>query len=797
VQSEPDDQGMPMSRYTFAEAAEAVLADTRRTMTAEEIWAEIDRRGLVETDGKTPAATLYTELMRKSVNWRADDDNDRPPRFYRRGGGVFGRWIDLTPEQQKAMLAGASAPSPTDTWRELLDRVKNAPSWKARISDLAKERDRSGSEIAALIREYQGGKISLEDLRMAFDQRSREDWVTFAFSGTSFAMQLHMLTKVVTAEPAFEATLRSAIAVPRDEDAARTVLQGLSAALATLRAKGDKQRIPHPNRIPKLFSAFWHVQVPGGWPIYYRSARDALAETNVIAPSDDPIESYLSFRKFYLQLTGELGLTVLELEQLCQVQQEVKDEGDDNEPPPLAPAIERRYWKIAPGEQAEAWPEMERDGVIAISWRRYGLDDLHQYANKTDLDRRFQSLHPDISSRKRRSVVDQLWSFRNDITTGDVVVANRGYSSVVGVGVVTGSYFYRPDHRFPHARPMRWERTNQQTIDDQGPRWRPTIVQLTADAYDALFDEDSIDHQQNSNQVVAQPAMQPYTINDALTQVFLSKEELARILALLEYKKNLVLQGPPGVGKTFVAAELAYILLGAKDETRLKRVQFHQSYAYEDFVRGYRPREGGGFEYRDGPMLEFCRKALADGRPHVMIIDEINRGNLSKILGELMLLLEPDKREERWALELAYTRPGERPFWLPPNLFLIGTMNTADRSLALVDYALRRRFAFAWLVPAFGPGLRASLAGRHAPSEIIDKIFTKVAKLNQVIEQDVRNLGRGYVIGHSYFCQRDPTGAYGAAWYEQIVRFELEPLLEEYFAEDPDKVNDLVAALLS
>jgi hypothetical protein len=293
------------------------------------------------------------------------------------------------------------------------------------------------------------------------------------------------------------------------------------------------------------------------------------------------------------------------------------------------------------------------------------------------------------------------------------------------------------------------------------------------------------------------PDPPPYTIDDALGRVFLSRVELEHLRGLLEYKRNLVLQGPPGVGKTFVAADLAYVLLGAYDEHRIMRVQFHQSYAYEDFVRGYRPREGGGFEYRDGPMLAFCERARRDDRPHVMIIDEINRGNLSKILGELMLLVEADKRDPRWAVELAYARPGEPPFWVPPNLYIIGTMNTADRSLALVDYALRRRFAFAWVRPAFGPPFRAFLESRGAAAEVVDRIFAKLAKLNAVIEQDTRNLGRGYVVGHSYFCQEDPARAYGAEWYERIVRFEIEPLLEEYFAEDPDKVQRLVGELLT
>ncbi|MBA3397216.1 MAG: winged helix-turn-helix domain-containing protein [Deltaproteobacteria bacterium] len=304
AESEPP----PMSRTTFAEAAEMVLADTRRTMTAEEIWFEIERRGLIVSDGKTPAATLYTELMRKSVNWRAKGD-DRAPCFYRRGGGAFGRWIDLTPEQQKAMLASTATPSPSDSWRELHDRVKNAPDWKTRIAALTIERARVASEIDERIRTYLSGTSPLEALRAALDQRSRAEWATFTFNGTSFAMLLNMLTKVTTAAPSLDVRLRATMGVPADEAAGRAALQGMSAALETLRLSGDTRKIPHPNRIPKLFSGLWHVQAPAEWPIYYRSARDALAETGVVTPSDDPIDSYLTFRRFFLQLAGELGVT--------------------------------------------------------------------------------------------------------------------------------------------------------------------------------------------------------------------------------------------------------------------------------------------------------------------------------------------------------------------------------------------------------------------------------------------------------------------------------------------------------
>jgi 5-methylcytosine-specific restriction protein B len=192
----------------------------------------------------------------------------------------------------------------------------------------------------------------------------------------------------------------------------------------------------------------------------------------------------------------------------------------------------------------------------------------------------------------------------------------------------------------------------------------------------------------------------PYTLEDAVEDLFLDIESAERVLLVWRNKKNLILQGPPGVGKTFAARRLAFALTGTEAPERLGFIQFHQSYSYEDFIQGYRPTSMG-FALRNGRFFNFCQRAKENPHDrHVFIIDEINRGNLSKIFGELMLLIEADKHGPDWKIPLAYSEASEK-FFVPDNVYILGLMNTADRSLAVVDYALRRRFGFFHLDPQF------------------------------------------------------------------------------------------------
>ena len=295
------------------------------------------------------------------------------------------------------------------------------------------------------------------------------------------------------------------------------------------------------------------------------------------------------------------------------------------------------------------------------------------------------------------------------------------------------------------------------------------------------------------------PSATRYTLDDARRDLFLPPDEIERLIRLLKRKKNLVLQGPPGTGKTYAAQRLAWLLTGERSLDRIEAVQFHQSYGYEDFVRGYRPTDTGGFDLQDGPFLHFCARAReAPDRPHVLIIDEINRGNLSRIFGELLMLIEADKRDPAWAVRTAYARPDEPAFHVPANLHLVGAMNTADRSLALVDYALRRRFAFSTVEPAFGSqGFGRHLADGGVPEPMRRRIATRLETLNHQIREHPQ-LGEGFQIGHSYFCQ-PPKGLADAAawngWYTDVVRYEIEPLLREYWFDDAERARNALTAL--
>ena len=297
------------------------------------------------------------------------------------------------------------------------------------------------------------------------------------------------------------------------------------------------------------------------------------------------------------------------------------------------------------------------------------------------------------------------------------------------------------------------------------------------------------------------PAQHKYTIQDIISDgCFLEESRLSAILDRLRVKKNLILQGPPGTGKTWLAKRLAFALIGSRSDRKVRPFQFHPNLSYEEFVRGWRPSANGKLDLVDGHFLKAINDSKDDpSNSYVVVIEEINRGNPAQIFGEMLTLLEADKRSVEEALALSYPKddPSERVY-IPPNLYVIGTMNLADRSLALVDFALRRRFAFFDLEPALNETWRDWVHRQcEIPTDFLTDISRRIGSLNDQIAADP-NLGRQFRIGHSFVVPKlgEPI-AVPEEWFIQVVETEIAPLLGEYWFDDPDKADKAKSQLLS
>ena len=353
---------------------------------------------------------------------------------------------------------------------------------------------------------------------------------------------------------------------------------------------------------------------------------------------------------------------------------------------------ETDYWIYSPGDNACMWDEFYKLGIMGIGWD--DVTDLKGFSSKEEIKDYMKKVYDPSYSYKNNAHC--LWQFANEIKIGDVIFVKKGMHKIIGKGVVTSDYIYDSTREtYKHIRKVEW--TNKGEWEHPGQAVMKTLTCISpypdyVQQLLALFAEDT--PEEITEQVeIKYP---PYTKDDFLNEVYMDEDTYNTLTELLEAKYNVILQGAPGVGKTFAAKRLAYSIMGQKDTSRVAMVQFHQSYSYEDFIQGYRPSKEG-FELVNGAFYKFCREAEEDNeRPYFFIIDEINRGNLSKILGELMMLIEKDKRGEK--IKLLYSNEW---FTVPQNVRIIGMMNTADRSLALMDYALRRRFAFFDFAPAF------------------------------------------------------------------------------------------------
>ncbi len=444
------------------------------------------------------------------------------------------------------------------------------------------------------------------------------------------------------------------------------------------------------------------------------------------------------------------------------------------------------YWLYSPGDHAACWDEFYNNGIMGIGWDEIG--DLSSFNSKDEMKQMMKDkLDP---SKSYKNDAHATWQFANEMKPGDIVFAKNGLHQIVGRGVVESDYEYHPKRKhYTNIRKVKWTHHGEWNYPD-GTAPMKTLTDMTpytsiVDHLNALFDIDTEDLEEEPKEA----ALKPYDEDMFLEDVYMDKKKYDTLVALLTRKKNVILQGAPGVGKTYVAKRLAYSIMGVKDPSRVMMVQFHQSYSYEDFIMGLRPTANGGYELKHGAFYDFCKSAEVDSEdtPYFFIIDEINRGNLSKIFGELFMLIEPDKRGIE--LKLLYA---DEMFAVPKNVYIIGMMNTADRSLAMMDYALRRRFAFFEMAPGFDTDGFTKYQD-SLQSEKFNKLIACVKDLNNVIASD-DSLGEGFQIGHSYFGNLKETSDQTLS---SIVEYELIPLLQEYWFDEPEKAQTWIDNLRS
>ncbi len=427
------------------------------------------------------------------------------------------------------------------------------------------------------------------------------------------------------------------------------------------------------------------------------------------------------------------------------------------------------YWVYAPGKKAAKWDECRKQGILVLGWDKLG--DYSKYTDRKEIEKTIQSY--DSNKKAPNHDTKAIWDFCHEMKEGDIVFAKKGRMKIIGRGVVKSGYMYDANRKDYHnIRRVEWIEKEENTRK-QLPMKALTDITNNPKYKDFL---ENIEGKTNKDKKPTENFLA-----DVFTPLEDKNYEILR--ELIRRKKNVILEGAPGVGKTFTAKRLAYAMMGEKDDNRIELVQFHQNYTYEDFIMGYKPK-GNGFELKTGVFYNFCKKAEKDlGHDYFFIIDEINRGNISKIFGELLMLIEKDYRGHEHKINLAYDN--QEPFYVPENLYIIGMMNTADRSLAMIDYALRRRFIFYEMTPGFFSDCFKAYQKALA-NETFDKIIEQIQELNEVIIKD-SSLGTGFCIGHSYFCNMEQCSKDDL---KNIVDYEIIPMLKEYWFDVDRNVEE-------
>lgn len=441
------------------------------------------------------------------------------------------------------------------------------------------------------------------------------------------------------------------------------------------------------------------------------------------------------------------------------------------EPEPPAPADGRRAWLVRGSsvQGVNLVPTWLRDGYVSLAASQ--LPAVQAGIAREDLKSLVDENYAHVSYSQREQKLDEFHAFLSRMQPGDLVATTT--QGRLHVGRLTGeaSYVASPDGRSNLRRPVSW-RTADGGVDYADLpaalaarlQFQHDVIELTQQ----LPDLESLIPGGGTERPPSRPLVLPDATDHLADELLVSRSWLQECIELLRDRPQLVFYGPPGTGKTYLAQHLAWHLAGRENTTL---VQFHPAYSYEDFFEGYRPKAAHGgtlaFELQSGPFRRIVDQARERPEtPYVLIVDEINRGNLAKIFGELYFLLE--YRDQ--AIDLLYSSPGEQAFTLPANVFVIGTMNTADRSIALVDAAMRRRFSFVALRPEEEP-TRSMLARWLTRHGLPDTTARLLERLNALIDD------ADFRIGPSYFMR---PAVHRDGGLERVWRTAIEPLLEEH-----------------
>lgn len=527
----------------------------------------------------------------------------------------------------------------------------------------------------------------------------------------------------------------------------------------------------------------WFFKQPGSFPEDFSKSLPEI-------PHRISADSYFTIQKKMLDFlkSGESKykslpeLSFRAWENSCEENKRIKEEEAAKEPTNVDSDVESvHYWLFSAGWNGEKWDTFHDKGIMALMFGETG--DLSSFGSQGEVTKKLKDAFDENQSYRNNS--HALWEFAKVMKPGDIIIVKKGKNQIIAKGTVTSDYQYDAimEDGYSHVREVDWTDVGNYENPD-GQSAIKTLTDITrypeyVQKLLALFgQEEEVPEKEDSIPL--------YSKDNFLKEAFIGEEQYNTLSMLLSQDKNLILEGAPGVGKTYLAKRLAYSIIGKKDADKVEMVQFHQGYSYEDFIMGYRPSSNPNqpWEIQTGIFYRFCKKAEEDpDNKYFFIIDEINRGNLSKIFGELFVLLEPDKRGN--SIRLLYN---SELFNIPKNLYIIGTMNTADRSLALIDYALRRRFSFYDLRPAFENPNFLEEQKKHNDQKL-DKVIQTIQSLNETIASD-ESLGEGFQIGHSYFSNLPENYS-----LNNIIEYKIIPLLKEYWFDSSDKVHEWATRL--